>query len=174
MTLLNTLSPNGVASVGDTTSLTATYRNYIVTFENVCPATQTTTFEMQVATTGSAFIVNSYVAIAQVNVSSVLVTDVSGTAFLLSGTRATTQLQTSTTYGLNGFVRMFNPSSTTFRKNIVGETSYLTPGASGTTTAALASVSGYFDGNSNAVTGINFLFSAGNIATGTIKIYGSP
>lgn len=172
LVLLNTLSPNGVASTNDTTSLTSAYANYLVLFENVCPATQTTTFQMQVSTSGSNFISGTYVSVAQVNVSSVIVTDTSTTAMLLSGIRATTQLQTTTTYGLSGFMRFGNPAGLTARKTFVGETAFLTPGASGTTTFALAAISGYYDANSNAVTGLNFLFNSGNIATGTIKIYG--
>jgi hypothetical protein len=172
LVLLNTLSPNNVATVGDTTSLTSTFRNYMVTFENVCPATQTTTLQMQIATTGAAFVSGGYVSMAQINVSSVLVTDTSTTVILLSGTRATTQLQTSTAYGVNGFIKLFNPASTAARKQIVGDVSYLTPGASATTTNAQALLAGYFDTNSNAVVGLQFAFNSGNIQTGTIKIYG--
>lgn len=174
--LLNTLSPSAIASVADTTSFTTTYKNYLITFENVTPANNTTTFQMQVATTGVAFIsAASYISMAMVNVSSVVVTDTSTTALLLSGTRATTALQSSALYGLNGFIRLTNPAGTVARKAIVGEVSYIGAGASvATTTLAQAVVNGIFDGNSNAITGVNFLFSAGNIATGVIKIYGSP
>lgn len=176
MTLLNTLSPSGVASTNDTTSFTSTYRSYLFTFENIVPATNTTSFQMQVATSGSGFIsAASYVSMAMVNVSSVVVTDTSTTAMLLTGTRSTTSMQTSTLYGLNGFIRLFNPAGTVARKSIVGEISYAGAGAAvNTTTLAQAQVNAVFDGNSNAVTGVNFLFSSGNIATGVIKIYGSP
>ncbi len=175
-TLLNTLLPSAIASVSDTSSFSSTYKNYLITFENVAPANNTTTLQMQVATTGVAFIAAaSYISMAMVNVSSVVVTDTSTTALLLSGTRATTALQSSTLYGLNGFIRLTNPSGTVARKAIVGEVTYAGAGASvATTTLAQAVVNGIFDGNSNAITGVNFLFSAGNIATGVIKIYGSP
>ena len=172
MTLLNTLLPNGVASTNDTTSFTSSYRNYLITFENVVPAVNTTTLQMQIATAGSNFVSGSYVSIAQVNVSSVLVTDTSTTVVLLSGLRSTTQVGTSTNYGVAGFINLFNPAGTIARKQIVGAFTYATPGTVGTTTLAQADINSLFDGNSNAVTGVNFLFSSGNIATGTIRIYG--
>jgi hypothetical protein len=174
MSLINTLSPSGVASTNDTTSFTNSYTRYMITFDNIVPATNTTFFQMQVATTGAAFIsAASYVSMAMVNVSSVVVTDTATTSLLLTGIRSTTSMQTSTIYGLNGFVYLTNPSNAVFRKGIVGEVSYAGAGASvGTTTLAQAVVNGVFDGNSNAITGVNFLFNSGNIATGTIRIYG--
>lgn len=172
MTLLNTLSPNGVASTNDTSSFVATFKSYMITFDNVTPANNTTTLQMTVATSGSNFVSGSYLSVAQVNVSSILITDTSTSALLLSGTRATTALQSSTLYGLSGFIKLFNPSGAISRKQVVGEVSYAAAGSAvNTTTLAQASVNGLFD-TSNAITGVNFAFSAGNIATGTIKIYG--
>ncbi len=67
---------------------------------------------------------------------------------------------------------MHNPAGTLARKMIVGDVSYLAPGTIGTVTLAAVAVNAMFDGNSNAVNGVNFLFSSGNIQTGVIKIYG--
>jgi hypothetical protein len=176
LVLLNTLSPNAIASTNDTTSFTSTYKNYLITFENVAPVNNTTSFQMQVATAGLAFIVAaSYISMAMVNVSSIITTDTSTTTFLLSGIRATTALQSSTVYGVNGFIRLTNPAGGPFRRPIVGEVGYMGAGsAAATTTLAQAVVNGVFDGSQAPITGVNFLFSAGNIATGVIKIYGSP
>lgn len=174
MTLLNTLSPNGVASTNDTSSFTSTYSRYMIAFDNVTPATNTTSFQMQIATAAGAFIsAASYVSMAMVNVSSVVVTDTFTTAMLLSGTRSTTAMQTSTVYGLNGFIYLTNPANAVFRKSIFGEVSYAGAGAAvSTTTLAQAVINAVFDGNSSPITGVNFLFNSGNIATGTIRIYG--
>jgi len=169
--LLNTLLPNNVASTNDTSSFTSTYRNYLVMFDNVCPATQTTTLQITLATSGSAFTTSGYVSIAQINVSSVLVTDTSTAALLLTGTRSTTQLQTSTVNGVNGYIRLFNPSGSVANKALEGRVTYPTPGALGTTTLAMSVVNGMFS-NASPVTGINFAFNSGNIQTGTIRIYG--
>ena len=169
--LLATLSPNNVASTNNTSVFTSTYRTYEITFDNICPATQTTTFQMTVCTTGNAYITTGYISVAMCNVSSVIVTDTSTTAMLLSGVRATTQLLTSTLQGLSGSIRFFNPAASTYNKHIVGAVSFATPGAIATTTLAQAQVNAQLN-LSTVITGVNFVFSSGNIQTGTIKIYG--
>lgn len=173
MVLLNTLSPNNVSTIGDTTSISAAFRNYMFTFENVCP-TGSAAFLMQVATTGNSFIGANYVSMNQV-ISSAIVYQFNHTGgVLLSGNNASTDVSTSTLYGVNGFVKMFNPNATTFRKQIVGETSYLASiGASGTTTISQCVANGYYDGASSPVSAVQFLFSGSfSIQTGTIRVYG--
>ncbi len=171
LVLLATLSPNNVASTNNTSVFTSAYRTYEITFDNICPATQTTTFQMTVSTTGNAYVSGGYISVAMCNVSSVIVTDTSTSVLLLSGVRATTQLLTSTLQGLSGSIKLFNPAATTYNKHIVGATSFATPGAIATTTLAQVQVNGQFN-LSTALNGVNFAFSSGNIQTGVIKIYG--
>lgn len=175
MVLLNTLTANQLGSAVDTTSLTSTFSRYCIAFENVCPvatATLTCSLNLQVATSGTSWIAASYVSNVQVNVG--LTTVLTGTTslFYLSGLQATTCVGTSTLYGVNGVVELVNPANAIFRKSINGKLNYMTPGAVGTTTHAEALPSGFWDGNSNAITAINIAFQTGNIATGTIRIYG--
>ncbi len=171
MVLLATLSPSNVASTNNTGVFTSAYRTYEITFDNICPATQTTTFQMTVSTTGNAYVSGGYFSIAMCNVSSVIVTDTSTSVLLLSGLRATTQLLTSTLQGLSGSIKLFNPAGATYNKHIVGAVSYATPGAIATTTLAQVQLNGQFN-LSTALNGVNFAFNSGNIQTGTIKIYG--
>lgn len=171
--LLNTLTPNNIASSTDTTSLTGTYKSYLMTFENVCPATQTTTFQMTVATSGSNFISGGYISMSTINVNATIVSgDNSTSVLLLSGLRSTTQLQTALSYGLSGSIRYFNPASTISRKQMIGEVSYVAPGGINTANICQAIINGWYDGTTSPVTGVAFAFSSGNIQTGTIKIYG--
>ncbi len=169
MMLLNTLSPNNVASTTDTTSLTSVFRNYMITFENVAPVTQTTTLAILIATSGSNFVGGGVYLSA---VSSNLLAETNTTFIALSGLSATTSMQTSALYGLSGAVQIFNPSSSVARKRIVGQTSWQAPGAISTATLAIGNIAALFDGSNNPVTGISVLFASGNIQTGTIKIYG--
>ena len=173
MTLLNTLSPNGVASTNDTSSFTTTYRNYLITFENICPAANTAGLQMTVCTTGSAFITGTYVSVAQTNVNSVLSTDTSTSVILLSGTRATTSVSTTTLFGVTGWVFVNSAAIAGIGKQITGELGYQSTGSSSLATSSLgvASING-LQNLSTAMTGVNFAFGSGNIATGTIKIYG--
>jgi len=171
LVLLNTLSPSAIASIADTSSITSAYRNYLIMMDTVCPATQTTTLQITLATSGTAYTTAGYVSIAQTNVSSIIVTDTTTAVWLVNGTRSTTQLQTSTVFGVSGVIKLLNPSSSTNAKTMIGQVTFPTPGAIGTTTVAQAEINGYFN-NAAPVTGINFAFNSGNIATGTIRIYG--
>lgn len=170
MVLLNTLSPNNVASTNDTTSFTSTYRTYMFVLDDVAPAANTASFQMQVATSGSNFISGSYLSEASVlNVQSAWST----TSFLLSGNTATSSVSSSTIYGICGQFKLHNPAGSVARKSIDGLVNYMIASAGvGTSTVAQTLVSGFFDGNSNPITGVNFSFVSGNIQTGTIKIYG--
>jgi hypothetical protein len=165
---------NNVATAGDTTSFSASYRSFLVTFDNVVPSVATTaTLQLQVATSGSTFISGGYVCQAptltsQANTVSV---DTSTSVILLSGSRATTQVGNGTTYGVNGFVRIFNPTGTTFRKMITGQLSYLGGGTAVATGLMSVNPSGFQD-LTNALTGFQVSFSPGNIQTGTLKVYG--
>ena len=171
--LLNTILPNNVATAGDTTSLTSTYRNYLITFENIVPATSIgVTFQLQVATTGTSFISGNYVSWNSHVIGGAGANTSSTTVILLNGTLATTTLGNGTTYGLNGFVRVFNPAATTFRKYFVGQVAYLTGTTSGTGNFGYGFVSGYWDGGNDAISGIQFSMTTGNIQTGVIRIYG--
>ncbi len=106
------------------------------------------------------------------NVSSVIVTDTSTSVLLLSGLRATTQLQTSTLQGLSGSIKLHNPAGATYNKHITGLVSFATPPAAiATTNLCQAVLNGQFN-SSTALNGVNFAFSSGNIQTGVIKIYG--
>ncbi len=166
MVLLNTLSPNGVASTNDTTSFSATYRNYMITFEAVTPATNTTVFQMQVATTGSAFISANYTSA----VASVATGLSNGTTsnYALSLNNSTGAVGTSA-YGLNGSIILYGAPSSVNKKFITGLVIY--QAANGTSFQNLSAY-GTYDATTSPITGVNFLFSSGNIATGIIKIFG--
>jgi hypothetical protein len=171
MVLLNTLSPNNVATTGDTTSLTSTYRHYMVMFDNIVPSVATgATLLMQVATSGTTFIATSYVG--GINVPGVAVMT-TATTMLLSGVTLTSNVGNGTTFGVNGFIKIFNPAATTFNKSIVGLTDWMNGTTPGTGTSFLqGAVFGSFIGTTSPVTGLQFSFGAGNIQTGTIRIYG--
>lgn len=173
MVLLNTLTPSGVASTTDTTSLTSRYRDYMIMFENVCPATNTTVLQMTVATTGASFVSGGYISTNTIYVNGVAVNDTSTTAILLSGIRATTAVATTTQVGVSGAIFVANPAGTNSMKQFNGNLSYQTTFSTtlGTTSLGSIEMTGMFN-SSAAVVGLAFGFSAGNIATGVIKIWG--
>jgi hypothetical protein len=127
---------------------------------------------MQIATTGTAWVGANYISMLVGNVNSTTFIIATSSLFYLSGITGTTCVGTSTSYGVNGWVEIANPSNAVFRKSIIGNLNYISPVAAGTTSNVMASPSGFWDGGANAITGIAVAFQTGNIATGTIRIYG--
>ncbi len=167
MTLLNTLTPSGVASTNDTTSITTAYRNYMVTFESVTPATNTTYLVMQVATSGANWTTSGY-SISQNTFSAAGVAI--STAVLITGNSATTSVSSSAGAGVFGSILLLNPAGSGVPKMIAGNVGWLNAPAN----LYLTGQMGGSINNSFPIVGINFLFNSGNIASGTIKIYGMP
>ena len=66
----------------------------------------------------------------------------------------------------SGYLHLFNPSSTTFVKHFTCWTSSLSSGG-----AVVQFIGGYFN-TTSAVNAISFKMGAGNIDSGTIKMYG--
>lgn len=174
LNLLNTLTPTQVGSTVDTTSLTAAYNRYRITFENVCPvstATLTCSLNLQIATNGVNWITSntSYVSSLMVCTNgTTLATAVTTSAFIIAGGVSTYAISTSTQYGVTGWMEIANPSNAVFVKQIIGQVSYLN-------FAAPLAVQAFPSGFSNigaSITGIAIAFQTGNIATGTIRIYG--
>jgi len=94
-----------------------------------------------------------------------------GTATILTNAATTFVPLTHTTVttgngGLSGQIMIYGPvNGTSVAKNITGNTT-------SSNAAVLATiVSGYWN-NTAAIDGFQILFSAGNIASGTVKIYG--
>jgi hypothetical protein len=160
--LLNTLAPSAVASVSDTTSLTGAFGNYLITFQNVLPTT-TAALVIRVATAGTSFQTTGYNATNNIDSST-------STSFIpVTGVLSTTGVATTAGYGVSGDVMLYGPSSSNNFKFFFPKTIYTQPG---TTLLFNTGGGGAWVGTTTAITGLNFAFSTGNIATGIIKIYG--
>jgi hypothetical protein len=77
------------------------------------------------------------------------------------------QAQNNTSPGVSGTIRVYVPSGTTAPKMWEGRFA----GNSSAPAAIFTTVSGFWNSN-GAVDGFQVLFSAGNITSGVIKIYG--
>lgn len=159
--LLNTLTASASATLGDTTSLTAAFRDYELVFDNLVPGTTTVTLELQVHS-GGIFQSTTYL-------SSTFGTN--GTATILANAATTFVPLTHTTVttgnnGVSGTVKIYGPvTGTSLAKSIAGNTT-------GSNGAVLATMVAGFWNNAAAIDGFQILFSSGNIASGTVKIYG--
>jgi len=73
-----------------------------------------------------------------------------------------------TGYNMNGIFRIFNPSATDNFKAVLSDvTTQRNDGE-----ATRSSSASYYQTNQNAITGVRFKWSTGNIATGIFKLYG--
>jgi hypothetical protein len=174
--LLNTLTASGSASLSDTTSLTATYSEYEIVFENIIPASNGVVFEMTVQSGGS-WESSSYSYTWQKNNAGGSGANGTGSAAFASigGTwsnaLANVGYGSGTAAGLSGSLRVSNPSSTSAPKNFIGMGFSFTDATNSNNLAAATGAAQWYGGN-GAITGVSFQMSTGNITSGTIKIYG--
>lgn len=162
--LINTLTASNSATLSDTTSLTATFSEYEIEFENLLPATNNVTMELLVHS-GGTFPVTSYIGNATgFSNGSVSPLAAAPTTFIQLGVQGSIP---NTMTGLSGSMRVSLPSGTTTKKLFWGTCHY-----SGSTLTGYAVSSGYWNGGNGAIDGFQVLASAGNLTSGTVKIYG--
>lgn len=159
--LLNTLTASNSATLSDTTSLTASFTEYEIVFENILPATNNTTLELQVHS-GGVFPATSYLG----------TTTITTTATVFANTTTFIQLSQAsflqnTGAGFSGQIRIYTPSGTTAPKMIRGIGAH-----NNGTFVANCDIAGYWNGGNGAVDGFQILMASGNITSGVIKIYG--
>lgn len=160
--LLNTLTASSSTNLADTTSLTSTYKNYEIVFENILPATTSTTCQLRVNSGGVQS--TTYLGIQfGANVAGAITNATSTTTILASSALHVSNSGT----GIHGFFRVYNPSQTATPKMFIGTTSY----TSTTGSIEIVNSSGYWNGGNGAVTGFEVTFSSGNIASGIIRVY---
>lgn len=157
--LLNTLTASSSATLSDTTSITSTYRYYDIELDNITPASAS-------AFTAVFYVGGSYVS-----------TNYNSFAAILAGAYTNTTSTTNvilassvntTTVGFSGLVTLVNPSSANAYKHFFGQ---IANQPSGESYLESTMISGYLN-NTTAISGIQFKFGTGNIASGVIKIYG--
>lgn len=154
--LLNTLVAANSANLQDLTSLLLGYNEYSVVFENIVPITNAVSFEMQVQLAGGAIQTTGYL-----NSAGALTTCID----LL---QAATLSNDGTFAGFSGSITMFGKPSATSIKQVRGSGAYVNT----TATVSNANCAGWYN-TAAALSGLQFRMSAGNISSGTIKVYGS-
>ena len=162
------------ASVNITSGLTSTYKEYIFIFNNIHPATDGAKFQFNLSVdSGSNYNVTkttSFFHAFHTEDGSSTVLAYRGAADLAQSTSDQVlfwEVDNDADSGASGYLHLFDPSSTTFVKQFIGQTS----GVGNSTTAGNQYVGGY--GNTtSAVDAIQFKMSSGNIDSGTIDMYG--
>jgi hypothetical protein len=161
--LLATLTASASATLSDTTNLTSTYKEYEIVLTNILPATNAVNFTLQVHSGGS-FQATSYLDTILSIAGSTTVSFTSLTTALPLDVTAHTLLNTGP--GFSGNLRVSNPSGTSAAKNWTGQFGYPTGSV-----YSMSTLAGMWN-NTAAITGFQVQMSSGNIASGTIRIYG--
>lgn len=164
-TLLATLTASASASLADTTSMTSAYSRYRLVIENLVPATDAQDFELKYNVGGVQS--TNYLSTRLVATEATTVSGESTTHIKISG--ATTVDNTAANGGLCGELIIWNPSSTTTKKLLTGQTFHINDAG---THMLACTISAIWTGSNAAVTGFQVAASSGNITSGTIKIYG--
>lgn len=160
--LLATLTASNSATLFNTTAFTSTYSEYEIVFINLLPATNNVNAQLQVHSGGS-FQATSYLTQTFGTAGSVTVNFSNSTTFIQLHHNNTIL---NTGAGLSGSVRLSIPSDTAAPKFWIGQSAFPT-----STFIGSSVVTGMWNNNA-ALTGFQVQMSAGNITSGTIKIYG--
>lgn len=167
--LLASQTASSSAQLDFTTFISSTYDVYEFVLVGVVPATNNVDFYIRFSTagtfdTGTNYVNNNYLQATSGNVSA------NGTADTTFAVRRNGEINNTAQYGLAGRLTMFAPQSTTLGKRIFGNVVWT--GASPNWVNSM--MDGYYKNPTVAVDGVRFLFSAGNIASGSIRVYGIP
>ncbi len=163
--LATTNVTSGVAQVDFTSGIDSTYKNYMISFTDVHPATDSVQLQMRYSIS-STFKTDTnyyYGGIGRESDASVIsFADGTGSGFKLNH-----NLGNAGDKSVSGNVILHNPSGTTFSKMFQADATSVSAGSRGNKTI----VGGFYNSGS-AVDGVRFYMSSGNIDLGTFKLYG--
>ena len=176
LVLISTSTASSSSTIDITSGIDSTYKEYIVKFINIHPATDSVHFLFQ-GDTGTNTNYNQTITSACIRAYNYEGSGTPALQYYTSGDLAqgtdfhymtgNAGVGNDSDQSFNGTLHLFNPSDTTFVKHFLIDTH--SHGPSNYTMRFL--VGGYFN-TTSAITRLRFKFSSGNIDSGTIKLYG--
>tara|TARA_Y100001937_G_scaffold33404_1_gene47647 strand:+ start:791 stop:1441 length:651 start_codon:yes stop_codon:yes gene_type:complete len=176
LNLISTSTASSSSTIDITSGIDSTYKEYIVKFINIHPATDSVHFLFQ-GDTGTNTNYNQTITSACIRAYNYEGSGTPALQYYTSGDLAqgtdfhymtgNAGVGNDSDQSFNGTLHLFNPSDTTFVKHFLIDTH--SHGPSNYTMRFL--VGGYFN-TTSAITRLRFKFSSGNIDSGTIKLYG--
>jgi hypothetical protein len=171
--LLATTDASSSASVSFDGYFSATYKNYELILSDILPATNNTQFTMRLRKSNADITTSNY----RTSSHQILSLSSSASAQQRSSWNASSiEVLTNSQYNVatqsgNGRFTLYNPLGTTSHKK--GSWIYNAIGSDGGTDG-MFHIQGSFQlvDNANALSGISFYMSSGNIASGNFKLYG--
>lgn len=167
--LISSQTASSSASLQFTSGITSTYQEYVFVLNNVVAASASQILEMQVSeNAGGSWIATGYhwASTYQDDGSATPAGFVSTTGTYLNPLIAL-DLSTASRGGGNGMVFLSNPASSSAAKHFHWNSSTY----NGSNIYSVRGAGAYL-GDVNAINGVQFIFSSGNIASGTISLYG--
>jgi len=169
LVLLEQHTASSSATLDFTTFISSTYDTYKIEIVSILPATNSVGFFMRMGTGGGptydtganyGWVALTYRAAA----TSVTGADTGATAIQLG---FNTTISNGSTGGVNGSLTLYDPQSASAHKQVTGTISIREA-----TPLWIANQDMGIYQSTTAVTAVRFYFSSGNIASGTIRIYG--
>jgi hypothetical protein len=170
--LLATLTASASASLIDTTSLTSTYKSYEFRLINILPATDGADLNFQVSVDGgSNWKADSAYVQALISLKTGGSVTATGSTDTVGFVAVDSTSNSAANGGVCGVVRVAAPSSGSTHKAFqIQSTNYDNSPAALSTTVGVISYTGVV----TAINAIKFFFSAGNITSGYIEVWGMP
>ena len=174
--LLNeTVVSSAVASVNFTSLITSTFKKYTIELINIISVTNDVNLLLRTSSNngsswdaGTGYSTQGLLVASTTATNSISLSNTAYSAILLTLDAATGRLANSATQGgLSCTIDLYNPSSTTAIKHFKHLTSYA---PSGTTSYTI--YGGGTRQTTTAVNAVQIICSSGNIASGTLKLYG--
>jgi hypothetical protein len=164
--LLATLTASNSAALADTTSLLGGFADYELAIENLIPSTDAVDIYLQLQS-GGGFQATGYV-FAEHSVDTGASTSYGANAVNALALTRPGNYTAAAAPGVTGSVRIPNPAQTSGAKAIRWEIAHPSP----TAYLDLVSGGGWWAGGNGAITGFQIFASAGNLASGVVRVYG--
>ena len=162
-----TASDDATLTVGSSSLFTSTYKTYQIHVLNAHPATDSVEFRCRISTGGSVQTGSAYEYTRRQTIhSNSSITNRGSTSDAL--VPLAESLGNGTNESHSGILTLYNPTETTFTKNI----NFMGSGRDLSPNTALNTVAFSFEGNENAIDGVQFFMNSGNVESGTFKLYG--
>jgi hypothetical protein len=174
LVLLSTQTASSSANISFTSDINSTYKEYIFKFINIHPATDSAQFKFNLSTDAGS---NYNVAKTTTVFKTYHAEDDAGQALsyeasddLAQGTGSqilSSNIDNDNDACFNGYMCLYDPSSTTFVKHFVSIGAAL-----GATKYSYNDFIAGYGNTTSAIDAVQFTMSSGNIDSGTIKMYG--
>lgn len=169
--LLEQHTASSSATLDYTTSITSTYDEYLIELVSLVPATNNVDLYLRFSTDGGSTYDTSNLYSATIWAYTSSSSAASGAAYGSPTSqipmRSNAEISNTSTGGISGQLRLFSPLSTALYKWVSGQCVFF----SGSSTVLGVQTNGVYK-STTAVNAFRFLFSSGNIASGTIRVYG--